>query len=401
MRKIKFRVFSHSTKKFLEAGDRLFNRYTQLYYGLEFFDGNEIFINYFLEHNPDRILGQKIKGAFAINQYTGIKDCNGREIYEGDIVELDKKFAKAQGYSSTISEVVWDEDGALFDTPKIQYALSQYNSKHFTVIGNIYQNPNILEEDLKIKPLNTREIDLANRINRSIKAYLKANSEGIKTYNYKDLGFSLRIHTKTKINVDDDFVLHLLYTQDFCENLIGSVSCNNEEITNMNFKLDGNKNISTPIIKLIDNARKKAYYRFKPYSLPSGRVPLVEPITSMELKYLPYDDYKVLIALKKAFFRYWRFLTNEKYCKSLKDIFPDIKANINFMIYKGKGNEYCLNLYESSINNVVACLKVSFWDLVNLWVEVKSLDSKHETTIPKPVFRLWNSIRYKYTKETE
>ena len=401
MRKIKFRVFSHSTKKFLEAGDRLFKRYTQLYYGLEFFDGNEIFINYFLESNPDKVLGQKINGAFAINQYTGIKDCNGCEIYEGDIVELDKKFAKAGGYSSTISEVVWDEDGALFDTPKIQYALSQHNSKHFTVIGNIYQNPNILEEATKIKPLNTREIDLAKRISRSIKAYIKANSEGIKTYDYKDLGFSLRICTKTKVNENDDFVLHLLYTQDSCEILIGSVSCTNEEITNINFKLDNNKSISTPIIKLIDNARKKAYYKFKPYPLPSKRRPLVEPITSMELKYLPYDDYKVLIALKKAFFTYWKFLTNKKYCKSLKDIFPDIEANLNFMIYKTKNDEYCLNLYESSINDVVACLKVSLWDLVNLWVEVKSTDTKHTTTIPKPVFRLWNNIRYKYVKETE
>lgn len=144
MRPIKFRVFSHSTKKFLKAGDRLFKRYTQLYYGLEFFDGNEIFINYFLEHNPDKIFGQRINGAFAINQYTGIKDCNGREIYEGDIVKLDEDFAKAQGYSSTISEVVWDEDGALFDTPKIQYALSKHNSKYFTVIGNIFENPQLI-----------------------------------------------------------------------------------------------------------------------------------------------------------------------------------------------------------------------------------------------------------------
>lgn len=79
-----------------------------------------------------------------IMQYIGINDCNGREIYEGDIVELDKKFAEAQGYSSTISEVVWDEDGALFDTPKIQYALSQHNSKYFTVIGNIFQTPQLL-----------------------------------------------------------------------------------------------------------------------------------------------------------------------------------------------------------------------------------------------------------------
>lgn len=385
MRKIKFRRYAHIENKMEYITNMSFDKKT-----------NEVIwtANNFIN-------GVRSPSSSPIMQFTGIIDKNNREIYEGDIVELDAKFAKTQGYSSTISEVIWDEDGALFDTPRIQYALSQHNSKHFTIIGNIYQNPNILEEGIKIKPLNTREIDLAKRIDRSIRAYVKTNAEKIRTYDYKDLGFSLKIHTKTKINIDDDFVLHLYYTQDFCKNLIGSIHCSKEELIDNDFKLDNNKNIPTPIIKLIDSARKNAYYRFKPYPLPSGRRPLIRPITSIELQYLPYDDYKVLIALKKTFYRYWKFLTNKRYCKSLKDIFPDIKVNLNFMIYKDKNNEYVFNLYESTINDVVACLKVGLWDLVNLWVEVKSTDTKHKTIVPKTIFNLWNNIRYKYIKETK
>ena len=46
-------------------------------------------------------------------------------------------------------------------------------------------------------------------------------------------------------------------------------------------------------------------------------------------------------------------------------------------------------------------IKVSIWDLTNLWVEVESTNTKHKTNVPKTLFNLWNNARYKYTKETE
>lgn len=136
MRTIKFRAFDKLTKQIFKVKEIDFDAIERNVYG---------FITYksFLGGVYESLSFRNFDDV-ELMQYTGINDCNGREIYEGDIVKLDEDFAKAQGYSSTISEVVWDEDGALFDTPKIQYALSQHNSKYFTVIGNIYENPQLI-----------------------------------------------------------------------------------------------------------------------------------------------------------------------------------------------------------------------------------------------------------------
>ena len=72
-----------------------------------------------------------------IMQYTGLKDKKGTEIYEGDIVVFKNWKPKS---------VVFQTNGVqtfVFDGTDLW--LSSYDSEHYKVIGNIYQNPELLE----------------------------------------------------------------------------------------------------------------------------------------------------------------------------------------------------------------------------------------------------------------
>ena len=67
-------------------------------------------------------------------QYTGLKDKNGKKIYEGDILlHEDFKYRKQKVYGV----MAWDETAAAFT--------SFYPLFQFEVIGNIYENPELME----------------------------------------------------------------------------------------------------------------------------------------------------------------------------------------------------------------------------------------------------------------
>jgi len=72
-------------------------------------------------------------------QFTGLKDKNGKEIYEGDIVNSHAQFE--QPY---IREVIWGENCGLVFKPLTGFNLCKPNEYHFEIIGNIYENPELL-----------------------------------------------------------------------------------------------------------------------------------------------------------------------------------------------------------------------------------------------------------------
>lgn len=89
-----------------------------------------------------------------VMQSTGLFDKNGKEIYEGDIV----RFTLTDGFSYVTLEdgVVTYELGAFYVVNGLdEYIIGDINTNKIEVVGDIYENPELLKGKEKWKNLKS------------------------------------------------------------------------------------------------------------------------------------------------------------------------------------------------------------------------------------------------------
>lgn len=79
------------------------------------------------------------KNDVVAMQFTGLKDKNGKEIYEGDIAQ--EMYESGQHSMTSPSVVTWEGSGFVFKT---ENAICR-EPELCEVIGNLYENPELLK----------------------------------------------------------------------------------------------------------------------------------------------------------------------------------------------------------------------------------------------------------------
>lgn len=115
MREIKFRVWDEKTKKFILVID--------------------------FSQNP-LCWADKMHADYSLSQYTGLKDKNGKEIYEKDFLRHPD--------SGLVYCIRWNTDTASYEFYKADESdslMAHFKSmaNYCEVIGNIYSNPELIK----------------------------------------------------------------------------------------------------------------------------------------------------------------------------------------------------------------------------------------------------------------
>ncbi len=153
MKEIKFRIW-----------DKICNRFFNIDYNYPVTITNQGKIGVLVDDfNFEEFKKDELKNII-ISEYTGLKDKNGKEIYEGDIVKFDDT-GEDEYYESydfkNVAEITFNDgryelknfleknttvsNGMIRDWDNEMWF--EFMDKELTIIGNIYENPELLGDN--------------------------------------------------------------------------------------------------------------------------------------------------------------------------------------------------------------------------------------------------------------
>lgn len=112
-------------------------------------NGN-IYANDSSKLNVDNLKGWSIDEKYLM-QFTGLKDKNGKEVFEGDIVRFFDDYGDfVEAYTTPVVFIDWlGAYGVEWNGLKSTFEeINEYYNevKYIEVLGNIYENPELLEK---------------------------------------------------------------------------------------------------------------------------------------------------------------------------------------------------------------------------------------------------------------